>query len=245
MVRLFALLLAGYAAFAGNALAQQRVDLPSRPGVVQPIYVTSVPSPKANVILFPGGIGLVAKGRNNFLLRVAPQFAAAGMTAVVFDSPSDHPNGIGPPFRVTAQHAADIAAAVTWLRGQSPAPIWLIGTSNGSISAAEGAVAVGPPNVHGAVLTSSVWQGGMLSVALGQIKVPVLVVHNRDDGCRVSPYSATASSMAMMTQAPVKELLTVSGGSLRSEPCEAMSPHGYLGIEDQVVPRIIAWIEAH
>lgn len=85
----------------------------------------------------------------------------------------------------------------------------------------------------------------MLSVPLGQISVPVLVVHNRDDGCRVSPYGETASSMALMRQAPTKELLTVSGGSLRGDPCEAMSQHGYLGIEDQVVPPIIAWIEAH
>ncbi len=51
--------------------------------------------------------------------------------------------------------------------------------------------------------------------------------------------------MALMTQAQAKELLTVSGGSLRSDPCQALSPHGYYGIEDQVVPAIIAWIQAH
>jgi pimeloyl-ACP methyl ester carboxylesterase len=229
----------------GSAAAQERVDLPSRPGVTEPIYLTTVANPRASVILFPGGIGLVAKVRANFLLRVAPRFVAAGMTVAVFDSPSDHPNGIGPPFRSTPQHAADIAAAVALLKSRSPAPVWLIGTSNGSISAAEGAATVGPPKVAGVVLTSSVWEGGMLSVPLGQISVPVLVVHNRDDGCRVSPYGETASSMALMRQAPTKELLTVSGGSLRGDPCEAMSQHGYLGIEDQVVPAIIAWIEGH
>jgi pimeloyl-ACP methyl ester carboxylesterase len=229
----------------GAAAAQERVDVPSRPGVTEPIYLTAVPSPKAIVVLFPGGHGLVAKVRNNFLLRVAPRFVAAGMTVAVFDTPSDHPNGMGPPFRATPQHATDIAAVVALLRSRSPAPIWLVGTSNGSISAALGAATVGPPGVHGAVLTSSVWQGGMLGAPLGQIRVPVLVVHNRDDSCRVSPFGDAASGMAQMTQAPVKQLLPVSGGSLRSDPCEAMSPHGYLGIEDQVVPPIIAWIVAH
>jgi pimeloyl-ACP methyl ester carboxylesterase len=230
---------------AGTAVAQERVDVPSRPGVTEPVYLTAVANPKASVLLFPGGIGLVAKVRGNFLLRVAPRFVAAGMTVAVFDTPSDHPGGMGPPFRASPQHAADIAAAVAMLKSRSPAPVWLIGTSNGSISAAEGAATVGPRGVAGVVLTSSVWEGGMLSAPLGQISVPLLVVHNRDDSCRASPYGETAASMALMRQAPTKELLTVSSGMLRSDPCDAMSPHGYLGIEDQVVPAIIAWIEAH
>jgi hypothetical protein len=37
----------------------------------------------------------------------------------------------------------------------------------------------------------------------------------------------------------------VSGGNSRSAACEAQSPHGYYGIEDQVVPLIGAWIKAH
>src|SRR5579863_2266279 len=223
MVKFFA---AWLVLLIGSAAAQERVDLPSRPGVTEPIYVTTVPNAKASVILFPGGNGDVARVRNNFLLRVAPRFVAAGMTVAVFDTPSDHQNGMGPPFRASPQHATDIAAAVAFLKSRSPAPVWLIGTSNGSISAAEGAATAGPPRVAGVVLTSSVWAGGMLSVPLGQISVPVLVVHNRDDGCRVSPYGETASSMALMRQAPTKELLTVSGGSLRGDPCEAMSQHG-------------------
>lgn len=229
----------------GSAAAQERVDLPSRPGVTEPIYLTVAPNPKASGILFPSGNGDVARVRNNFLLRIAPRFVAAGMTVAVFDTPSDHPNGMGPPFRASPQHATDIAAAVALLKSRSPAPVWLIGTSNGSISAAEGAATVGPPGVAGVVLTSSVWAGGMLGVPLDQIRVPVLVAHNRDDSCRNSPYGETAASMALMRQATTKELLTVSGGTLRGNPCEAQSPHGYLGIEDQVVPPIIAWIEAH
>ncbi len=238
-------LLAVWLLLMGSAAAQERVDVQSRPGVTQPVYISAAASPKATVLLFPGSAGVYAQSRNNFLVRVAPRFAAAGMTVAVFDTPSDHPAGMGPPFRVSEQHATDITAVIALLKSRSPVPLWLIGTSNGSISAAEGAAVVGPPRVAGVVLTSSVWQGGMLSTPLGQIRMPVLVVHNRDDGCRLSPFSDTASSMAMMTKAAPKELLTVSGGSLRSEPCQALSPHGYYGIEDQVVPSIIAWIQTH
>jgi predicted alpha/beta-hydrolase family hydrolase len=229
----------------GSAIAQERVDVQSRPGVTQPVYITAAANPKATVLLFPGAGGVYDQSRNNFLVRVAPQFSGAGMTVAIFDAPSDHPQGMGPPFRASAQHGTDIAAVISLLKTRSPAPLWLVGTSNGSISAAEGAAIVGPPRVAGVVLTSSVWQGGMLGTPLGQIRMPVLVVHNRDDGCRSSPFGDTASSMSLMTQASSKELLAVSGGSLRSDPCQALSPHGYYGIENQVVPSIIAWIQAH
>jgi predicted alpha/beta-fold hydrolase len=227
------------------AVAQERVDLPTRPGVTPPVYITAVPAPKASVILFPGGNGVVVQVRNNFLLRVAPQFVAQGMTVAVIDTPSDHPSGIGAQARATPQHGTDIAAVVAMLKARSSAPIWLIGTSRGSISAANAAANIGPPRIAGLVLSSSVWQGGMASVALDQIRMPVLVVHNRDDGCRESPFTDTEAMMGRMRQATVRELVAVSGGTLRSGPCDALSPHGYYTIEDQVVPPIIAWIKAH
>jgi predicted alpha/beta-fold hydrolase len=231
-------------ALAGTS-AQERIDLAPRPGVTQPVYFTAAASPVASVILFPGGTGVVASVRTNFLLRVAGQFSAQGINVAVADAPSDQANGIGTPFRQSSQHAADIAAIIALVKSRSPAPVWLVGTSRGSISAANGAARIGPPRVAGVVLTSSVWLGGMASIPLEQINVPVLVVHNRDDSCRESPFGDTAGAMARMQQARVKELLTVSGGSLRSAPCDALSPHGYYGIEDQVVPPIIAWIKAH
>jgi pimeloyl-ACP methyl ester carboxylesterase len=228
-----------------TAVSQERVDVPTRPGVTQPVYITAAPAPKASVILFPGGSGVVVQVRNNFLLRVAPQFVAQGITVAVIDTPSDHPSGMGAQARATAEHVTDIAAVVAMLKTRSPAPIWLIGTSRGSISAANAAANIGPPRIAGVVLTSSVWQGGMAGVALDQIRVPALVVHNRDDGCRESPFSDTAAMMGRMRQATVKELVAVSGGALRSGPCDALSPHGYYTIEDQVVPAIIAWIKTH
>ena len=227
------------------ALAQQEIDLPTRPGVKQPVYLTEVPSPVATVVLFPGGIGLVSAVRNNFLLRVAPRFAAAQMTVAIADAPSDHSGGMDRVFRATDAHAQDIAAIVAMLRSRSPAPVWLVGTSNGSISAANGAVHIGPPAVSGVVLTSSVWSDGMERVPLSALRVPVLIVHTREDGCRISPYAGAERAFASLSMVRVREFLTISGGRSISAPCEARSPHGYLGIEDQVVPPVIAWIKAH
>lgn len=240
MRRILALLLL----LPGIAMGQQRVDVPSRPGVTVPVTITQAAQPVGTVVLFPGGSGQVAAIRNNFLLRVVPDFVAGGLTVAVVDVPSDQPGGMSWQFRATAEHAKDIAAVVAMLKGRSPLPVWLIGTSNGSVSAGNGAASVGPPSVAGVILTSSVWLRGMQQVAAERIRVPVLIVHNQNDGCDLSPFGQTEAFKARLTASSSVTFLPVSGGRSQSAPCQAMSPHGYLGIEDQVVPRMIAWIKS-
>ena len=224
--------------------AEERIDLHTRPGVTQPVYVTFAAKPAASLVLFPGSDGIHAKQVRNFLVRIAPDLIAQGFTVLVFDAPSDHADGMAWPFRASADHAIDIAAVVDLAKSHSPAPVWLIGTSRGSVSAADGAAALGK-RISGVVLTSSVWAQGMAAIPLEKIVVPVLVVHNRDDGCRDSPFSGVDSAMVRMTGAPVRQFLAVSGGMSRSDACQAMSPHGYLGIEAQVMAPMADWIRAH
>ena len=231
---------------AAAAHAAERVELRSRGEIVQPIeYVPAASAPVASVILFPGGNGVIAKIRNNFLLRVRDRFAEQGLAVAVMDAPSDHADGMGPPFRSSALQAQDVAAIIAFLRGKAAVPVWLVGTSNGTISAANAAARLGPSQVAGVVLTSSVWSGGLSAVPLAEIAVPTLVVHNRDDGCSHSPFAGAEQAMPQLAHAPAKELIVMSGGTAKSRPCEALSPHGYYQIEDQVVPPIILWIKAH
>ncbi len=229
-----------------SASAEERIELHTRPGIVQPIFfIAAAAAPTASVILFPGGSGVVAEVRENFLLRVNGAFAAQGIAVAIADAPSDHSSGMGPPFRASVQHAQDVAAIVAFLKSRAAVPVWAVGTSRGSISAANAAVRLGPAAIAGVVLTSSVWSGGMSAVPIATLAVPVFIVHNRSDGCSESPYPGASLALAQLTQAPAKELLTVSGGTSKSRPCDALSPHGYYGIEDQVVPPLIQWVKAH
>ena len=240
---LMALLL--LAAIGAAARAEETINLPTRPGVTQPILFTGVAHPAASVILFPGGFGLLRAVRNNFLIRAAPNFAALDLNVAIADAPSDQPNGMVDGFRMGEAHAADIAAVIAFLRQRAAVPVWLVGTSRGTISAASIGVRLGPPRIAGVVLTSTVWAVSIPQVPLEQLRVPTLVVHNRDDGCRESPFDQAALGVKRLSAAPATGFIVVSGGKLRSGPCEALSPHGYYGIEDQVVPAIAAWIKAH
>src|SRR5439155_357129 len=71
-------------------------------------------------------------------------------------------------------------------------------------------------------------------VALDRLRVPVLVVHHREDACRASRYADTSWAMRRLSAAPRKALLTFSGGQgPQSEACEPLAPHGYLRLGDK------------
>ncbi len=226
---------------------------------MQRILVITPDKPKAAVILFAGGDGglmLEADGRipklaGNFLVRTRQLFADQGLTTVIIDAPSDkqsHPYLSGS--RQTDEHIADVKAVIAWLRQQSIIPVWLIGTSRGTQSAAHIAtrlpVTEGGPD--GIVLTATILSDprsrAVPEMALDRIRIPVLVAHHRQDSCRACLYSDVPRLMERLTTPPRKELITFEGGITVGDPCEARAYHGFNGIEREVVQRIAAWITA-
>jgi alpha/beta superfamily hydrolase len=218
--------------------------LHTRSGVSVGVIYNIVSDAPASVVLLPGGNGVLSQNNRNFLLRVRDEFVERGLSIAVPNVPSDHSYGLDLGFRASAEHAQDLAAVIDFLRNASPGPVWLVGTSNGTVSATNAGARLGPSRVEGLVLTSTVWAHGDFS-GLAKIFVPTLVVHNRSDGCRWSPYSGVSYGLGLLSNAPAKELISVQGGRSEGDACGAMSPHGYLGIEDQVVPAIIQWIKRH
>lgn len=242
-----------------SALEEQIRTIPTRADVTES-FVLIRPSrpPVASVILFMGGRGSLGLQRGslgarntNFLVRTRQQFAEKGFVVAVVDVPSDRTSQALVGFRTGAEHAADVRALIAALHAEASAPVWLVGTSMGSVSAASVAARLTEGGPDGIVLTSSVMgrnreMGESLQdVALDRIRVPVLVVHHRDDGCPSSRYADTSWAMRRLSAAPKKELLTFSGGDApQSPPCEPLAPHGYFGIEERVVDAIAAWITA-
>jgi predicted alpha/beta-hydrolase family hydrolase len=250
---LLALFLDARPALSGEAL----VKLATRPGVTQPFWLLQpAGAPVASLILFPGGEGIVDRAGsgvpqgNNFLVRVRDKFAAQGFLVALLDVPSDHSSGLG-LFRASGEHSADVGAVIAYLRAKAPVPVWLVGTSRGTISAANAAARLTAGGADGLVLTSSILSVArngkpsiIASVEVSNIAIPTLFVHNREDACPVCAFEGVTGLMNAFTRAPRRELVAVSGGAPpMSEPCEALSRHGYLGIEDQVVTAITRWIK--
>ena len=229
---------------AGPARAEESLARSGRPGVMQPFLYQAARHPVASVILFVGGDGVLEQMSTSFLMRVRKHFLTAGMSVAVPDTPSDHPGGFGPLFRAWGEHVDDMAAIVAFLKSRADVPIWAIGTSNGTISAANVAEQLGPRSIAGAILTSSVWLGGLKAVPIRKISVPVLLVHDRSDACPASPFALAEESVPYFRASPEPEFIAVAGPAGIGPPCGPDSAHDFYKVENRAVAAIIAWIKA-
>jgi len=235
------------------------VKLNTRAGVTQSIYLIKPSSPVASVILVPGGTGVIKLGPDgpenggNFLVRSRDLFAERGMIVAVVDAPSDlldTENGLKRK-RIKPEHALDLAAVADFLRKEANVPVWIVGTSRGTISATSLA-SQKPDSIHGVVLTASVSEGGkkgqdsVLNNDLTKITAPVLIVHHARDECDVSPFSGVSKIREKLVNSKTVEVLSFDGGSAKQKNgCKPKTYHGFFKIEDEVVGKISDWIKSH
>ena len=241
------LLLASALAYAEDRL----VTVATRPGVKVGYWWMPREGATATLALLPGGAGAIGYHNGeirsqNFLVRTRDLFAAERFNVALVGKPSDVPDmDVG--FRSSPEHIEDLRIVVERLRRDGGKPVWLVGTSRGTVSAAAAAAALAPGVIAGAVLTSSVTSDrqyrAVPELALADIRVPVLVMHHKRDGCHACEPEKTGMIMSGLTHAPVKKLLLVDGGGGATGPaCEALHYHGYIGMEPEAVRLIADWI---
>lgn len=206
------------------------------------------------VALFPGSPGYIKLRvedgdikfglRGNFLIRARRHFLEDGFLTVVLDAPSDHQVNFWHSYRASERYGEDVKAVVEAVAKKYGTLDWtFVGTSEGSVSAAH-ATRMLPSHSKRAALTSSLvmpgFQGPGLRVSdIGQIQVPVLWVHHRNDPCQYTQYSRVRS-YAEETKTP---LVTVTGvGDRRGDPCMAFTEHGFVGMEMKTIKAILSWI---
>ncbi|MEJ2143158.1 MAG: alpha/beta hydrolase, partial [Gammaproteobacteria bacterium] len=241
--------------YSSNVFSGTFISLITRFDVHQPFWLIDKENAAASVILFTGGKGRIdinesGIGRGgNFLVRNREKFARYSLNVAVIDAPTDQEKLFY--FRTTEEHAADIKAVIKYMRDKYKKPVWLVGTSRGTTSVASVASWLqGTDGPDGIVLTATISRNGkkgesVNDVALKDINVPVLFVHNSDDECKVCPPGAIGSIAEQMTNAKIKEIKFFSGGYTEGRKCGPQSYHGFLGIEDEVVQYIARWVKAH
>ena len=245
------------------------------PGNADPAVDGFAPlAPVAVLMLFTGGDGRLNlstgqqnTGSPNFLVRTRYHFAAESFVVAVVDAASDFlahnhptvveggfPHGSGLlghrlPDRLHGdKHLADLVAVMGDLRARYPAlPLWAVGTSRGTVSAAVAVAAAAPP-ADGVVLTSSLTGPSAFEdlngVSLESVAVPALIVSHRDDSCAVTNPEASRALKRRFAASPRVRVLMFHGGSAPvSDPCDPLSPHGFFGIEQRVIDAITKWIK--
>jgi hypothetical protein len=211
---------------------------------------------RASVVLMTGGNGLLSldatgniiDSTGNFLIRSADLFLRHGLNVMMADSAPAHPAGLTDANRLSATHAAELQGFINAALNRWGKPVWVIGTSNGSISTVTAAgFQPALSGLSGVVLTSPVT---VLPTALqptfnlyaSRITVPTLVAWHRDDHCTLSPPAGSAALFALIPSAHKDSRSFEHGHSVATDPCGAFSEHGYAGIEDEVVEELAEFV---
>jgi hypothetical protein len=207
---------------SGSAFADETVSIGgSRAVLIKPA------APRASVILMPGGNGAIAAGDHgeinalkfNQLVRTRKAYAARGLAVLVVDA--------GTPLDAAVQYMAAIKRPVT-----------IIGTSRGTLRAAEGIARGARPDAL--VLTSGFLSAesgsgqNVMSIVGSPASLPrTLVIHHSQDGCKftlpagVAPFVKWSAGRA--------RAVWVSGGINEGDACEARAHHGFNGLDGQIV----------
>ena len=228
-------------------------DLPLQGGGLQRVlYSPARHDTKGIIVMFPGGTGEIdieksghVKNAKNFAVRSDDLWRERGYGIVLVDA-LEHQSMRGQ--RSSTAYAVLTQRIIEFAHRQENVPVWVLGTSQGSIAAMNAVSHAGGTPLAGLILTESVSiLGGSHETVFDahpeDVHVPSLVVANVDDRCKVAPPS-TAQSIAQAIRHAPTTVLTVSGGEQRSrDDCASLSPHGYYGIEEKVVDDIVDWMQ--
>lgn len=206
----------------GSAVADETVNIGgSRSVLIKPN------APRGSVILMAGGDGAIRAGdhgdihgmNGNQLVRTRHAYAARGLAVLVVDASTDLNSAV--------QYMAAIKRPVT-----------VIGTSKGTIRAAEGIARGARPDalvLTSGFLSSESGSGySVMSILGSPASLPrTLVIHHSQDGCRVTlpagvdPFIKWSAGRARVAW--------INGGNTQGDPCEAFSHHGFNGQDGQIV----------
>ena len=228
-------------------------DLPLPGGGFQRVlYTAARRETKGIIVMFSGGTGEIdieknghIKNAKNFVVRSDDLWRDRGYGVVLVDA-LDHQSMRGQ--RSGAAYAEVTKKVIEFAHGQANVPVWVLGTSQGSIAAMNAASHAGATPLAGLILTESVSiLGGSHETVFDahpdKVRAPSLVVANVDDRCKVAPPSMAQPIAQSIRHAPTT-VLTVSGGTQRTQDdCGSLTPHGYYGIEEKVVDDIVAWMQ--
>jgi hypothetical protein len=219
-------------------------------------------------VLLPGGTGLIdldAGGcpralRGNSLIRAIPELHKGGAVTALIDAPAEWRGQHGlSTFRMEPGHAEALGVAIKALRETYRAPVWLLGTSRGAISAANAASRLaGAAAPDGVILTSPVSQGArgnlpfvaqdVFQLPLARIAVPLLALGHAGDTCVRSPPANVPRIAEAAAASPRKAATIMTGGPGATpgqtglEACEGRSPHGFADQEAEMTAHILRFV---
>lgn len=178
--------------------------------------------PRGSIILMPGGdggLGITSDGEitalnGNSLIRNRRSFAAAGFATLSLSS------------------TGSASSAIEAMR-KIARPVIVVGTSRAATRMHRALSA------DALVITSGMLDDFMGNVGSADALPPTLIVHHRNDYCRVTS-PALVPEFQKWAGARAR-VVWLDGGAEGGEPCQGNSHHGFAGIDGKMVGAVLGF----
>jgi hypothetical protein len=173
---------------------------------------------------------------SNFLLAMLPKVMSEQPVNIVVMKKPDAAGDIwNASSRVTEKHQLDLKVIFAEAERLGK-PVWLVGTSLGSISAM---------NLYFSDLKDRVSGIALSSYKLEEVTVPVyLVGHEKDECFSSAPETLNMMSSRLTLSRNLKVQLETAGHSATGNPCGPTHWHGFVNATDEVAKRMVEWMLA-
>lgn len=178
--------------------------------------------PRGSIILMAGGngyLGITGDGQitqlmGNSLIRTRGAFASGGFATLALSS------------------SGSLSRAIETMRGIAR-PVIVVGTSRAATRMGRAVEA------DGIVITSGMLDSFQSDVGSPGALPPTLIVHHRQDGCRVTS-PALVGEFQQWAQGRAR-VVWLDGGRDDGDPCQAQGHHGFAGIEGKMVGAVLGF----
>jgi hypothetical protein len=211
------------AAIAMPARAEEVVDLGGAFGGGRALLNKPAGKPRVGLVLLSGSDGYVGIGQDgsvarqgNWIVRTRGTYSGSGIASLLLDG------------------GADVGQAIAYMRGIAPKVV-VVAMSRGSLKVPS---SLGS-RPDGIVLASSMLSLLQSSIGSPDSLPPTLVIHPRQDSCRVTLASEVEPFQAWAGQRV--RTVWIDGGTSRGDPCQAQAYHGFIGREGAVVSSIASF----
>jgi pimeloyl-ACP methyl ester carboxylesterase len=224
----------------------QVFDVPHLQDAPTRTLFVGVQNPKALVLLFPGGGGLLhlkddgsTRNQHTFI-RSLDQWAQYQIDATLVDTPYDLGDLRRGDRRNEEDHLKRVGEVVDFYKTKTGLPIWIFGHSMGTSTAT---YFVNQLNEDSKKLSGIVIAGTVRTASINdEVSLPVEAIHHLQDQCGGTPLSASKDIVTGRPKNYISQLEIVEGGITEGNVCDSFGYHGFNQTEPELVKRAAQFI---
>jgi Serine aminopeptidase, S33 len=216
----------------------QVLDVPQAGEAPTKTFLIETAKPKAVVLLFIGGDGLLdlkpdgSTTKENPLNRSAGLWKSHDINSVLVDSPYDLGDARRGNVRGTVEHLSRVENVVKYYKEKFGVPVWIFGHSMGTVTAIQFANQSERSAAIAGIIIAGTHIGENLSPSFNK---PVMAIHHQKEACPATPISASESIIKGRSKDAKSELVMIDGGENVGRACMGLAYHGFNKVEDQMV----------